>query len=67
MFSIDDLASCRNILDCPSGASSFVVEVKEKYGINVIGCDPLFGDDLKRLFERGEADIEYVTQSITCC
>ena len=52
-------------MDCPSGASSFVAEVKEKYGINAIGCDPLFGDDLKRLFERGEADIEYVTQRVS--
>ena len=65
MFGIDDLTSWRNILDCPSGASSFVAEVKEKYGINAIGCDPLFGDDLKRLFERGEADIEYVTQRVS--
>ena len=29
MFGIDDLTSWRNILDCPSGASSFVAEVRE--------------------------------------
>jgi hypothetical protein len=65
MFGLDDLSYWRNILDCPSGAYSFVTEVKEKYGINAIGCDPLFGDDLKRLFERGEDYIEYVTQRVS--
>jgi hypothetical protein len=47
-------------LDCHSGASSFVTEAKNKYGIRAVGCDPLFGEGLNTLAERGEADIEYV-------
>jgi hypothetical protein len=43
MFGLDDVTSLKKynaILDCPSGASSFVAEAA-KYGINAVGCDPL--------------------------
>jgi len=39
---IDHLKRYKRILDCPSGASSFVAEANNRYGINTVGCDPLF-------------------------
>lgn len=67
MFGIDDLVSLKNynaVLDCPSGASSFVAEAA-RYKINAIGCDPLFGKDAKVLCEQGEKDIEYVIKRVS--
>jgi hypothetical protein len=52
-------------LDCPSDASSFVAEANIKYGINIIGCDPLFDKDPKILEEQGEKDIEYVVERVS--
>ena len=40
-------------------------EAKNKYGIHAVGCDPLVGEELKTLVERGEADIEYVLQRVS--
>jgi hypothetical protein len=67
MFDIDDISAFKDysILDCPSGASSFVAEAKNKYGIHAVGCDPLFGEGLNTLAELGEADIEYVMQRVS--
>jgi hypothetical protein len=67
MFDIDDISAFKDysILDCPSGASSFVAEAKNKYGIHAVGCDPLFGEGLNILAERGKADIEYVMQRVS--
>ena len=67
MFDIDDISAFKDysILDCPSGASSFVAEATNKYGIHAVGCDPLFGEGLNTLAERGEADIEYVMQRVS--
>jgi hypothetical protein len=48
MFGIDDidhLKTYNTILDCPSGTSSFVAESNNNYGINTVGCDPLFDLD----------------------
>lgn len=62
MFRFDDVISLKKydtILDCPSGASSFVVEAT-RCGVNTVGCDPLFDKDAKTLSEQGEKDIEYV-------
>ncbi len=62
MFRIDDIHRLKRynrILDCPSGASSFVAEAN-KYGVNTVGCDPLFDKDSRLLQKQGEQDIEYV-------
>ncbi len=62
MFRFDDVISLKKydtILDCPSGASSFVAEAT-RCGVNTVGCDPLFDKDAKTLSEQGEKDIEYV-------
>jgi hypothetical protein len=67
MFGINDLISLKKydaILDCPSGSSSFVAEASQ-YGINAVGCDPLFGKDVKVLSEQGKKDIEYVVQRVS--
>ncbi|HEX9319135.1 MAG TPA: hypothetical protein VF884_09385, partial [Nitrososphaeraceae archaeon] len=67
MFGINDLISLKKydaILDCPSGASSFVAEATQ-YGINAVGCDPQFGKHAKVLSEQGKKDIEYVVQRVS--
>ncbi len=58
MFGLDILQwkECR-MLDCPSGPSSFVVEARQQ-GIEVFGCDPLYGDDIEQLIMAGKADVE---------
>ena len=67
MFSIDDIDDLKKyrILDCPSGASSFVAEAHNKHGIIIVGCDPLFGKDPKILQEQGDQDIEYVVERVS--
>jgi hypothetical protein len=67
MFHIQDIDHLKKyrILDCPSGASSFAAEAHNKYGINTIGCDPLFDKDPKILEEQGEKDIEYVVERVS--
>jgi hypothetical protein len=62
---INYLKRCNRILDCPSGASSFVAEVNNKYGINTVGCDPLFDKYSKILQKQGEEDIEYVKKRVS--
>ncbi|HJT19786.1 MAG TPA: methyltransferase domain-containing protein [Nitrospira sp.] len=33
-------------------------------GIRAVACDPLYGDDISRLIERGEADIQHVIDRV---
>jgi len=68
MFGIDDIDHLRRfnrILDCPAGASSFVAESNNKYGISTVGCDPLFDKDSRTLLRQGEDDIEYVVKRVS--
>lgn len=60
-----DLPSWRGgtILDCPAGASSFVAE-SHVQGIQAVACDPLYGSEITRLVERGEADIQHVIERV---
>jgi hypothetical protein len=56
MFGINDIASLERyntILDCPSGASSFVAEANTEHGIQAIGCDRLFDKDVETLSKGG--------------
>lgn len=66
MFDLDDLSLLNGykILDCPAGPSSFVAEAN-KQGIHAVGCDPLFGNDLKPLIERAKEDIDLVMKKIS--
>jgi hypothetical protein len=69
MFALDGnkdltrLKGCK-VLDCPSGPSSFVAEAN-KFGIDAIGCDPLYGDDIGALVRQGRQDIELVIKKIS--
>lgn len=65
MFGLDTsmYTQCK-ILDCPAGPSSFVAEAS-KLGINVVGCDPLFGKPLKELIDRAGTDIKLVLSRIS--
>ena len=68
MFHIDDIDHLKRynrILDCPSGASSFVAEANNRYEINAVGCDPLFDKDVRILQKQGEEDIEYVVNRVS--
>lgn len=47
----------KKILDCPSGASSFVAEAG-KMGLSAVGCDPLYGKDIKELLDRAKSDTQ---------
>jgi hypothetical protein len=62
---IDHLKTYNAILDCPSGACSFVAESNNNYGINTIGCDPLFDLDPTILQKQCEEDIEYVVKRVS--
>lgn len=63
--SISRLKAYSRILDCPTGASSFVAESCNTHRINAIGCDPLFGKDSKMLRKLGERDIRYVIHRVS--
>lgn len=67
MFHLNDIKGLKayKILDCPTGASSFVAEACNRYGINAIGCDPLFDEDTKVLQKLGEVDIDYVIEKVS--
>ncbi len=47
------------ILDCPSGASSFVAEAN-LLRAKVTGCDPLYNNSYINLLKKGLEDIQYV-------
>ena len=54
------------ILDCPSGASSFVAEAFNDYDIKkVVGCDILYEDNVKALEKRGMEDIRYTMERMS--
>lgn len=58
MYDLDlSLWKSGKILDCPAGPSSFVAEAN-KLGLSVVGCDPLFTDDLNFITECGNLDLE---------
>ncbi|RUR80812.1 class I SAM-dependent methyltransferase [Chlorogloeopsis fritschii PCC 9212] len=51
------------ILDCPSGAASFVAEANNM-GIHAVACDLLFNLDETVLFDKGKADFEHVVERV---
>ncbi len=56
-----DAASMKNmrVLDCPSGASSFIAEAK-KIGISAQGCDILYRYNVDKLRLQGEKSIKKI-------
>jgi hypothetical protein len=66
-LTIEDLKKYNKIIDCPSGASSFVAEINNITSNSekkVIGCDPLFDESLEYLKRKGEEDIDYVVEKV---
>ncbi len=64
-LTIDDLKKYNKIIDCPSGASSFVAEANTNIqNSTVIGCDPLFDKSLEYLERKGQEDISYVIEKV---
>lgn len=61
-----DAASMKNqnILDCPSGASSFVAEAKAKK-IVAYGCDILYHHNIEILRSQGEKSIEKIYANLS--
>jgi SAM-dependent methyltransferase len=55
------------ILDCPSGASSFVAEASGEHHVGTaVGCDLLYGNNnLKSLEKRGKKDLEYMLERLS--
>jgi hypothetical protein len=54
----------KKILDCPSGAASFVAEAT-KLGIDAVACDLLFNLDEKVLIDKGKADYDHVIERLS--
>jgi len=54
----------RKILDCPSGAASFVAEANQM-GIHAVACDLLFHLDAKVLIDKGKADYDHVVERVS--
>jgi len=57
---LDKWKGC-SILDCPSGAASFVSEATRR-GFRAVACDPQFGESVEILHERGRFDIDHVLE-----
>ena len=52
------------ILDCPSGASSFVAEASDEYNVKkAVGCDLMYDNNLSILEKRGRDDLDYMIDS----
>jgi len=68
MFNLDGY-SFKNleILDCPSGASSFIAEVSAKYEVKkAVGCDLMYDDNNVPVLEsRGKDDLEYMINRLS--
>jgi len=67
MFNLDE-SSLKDleILDCPSGASSFVAEVSAKYKVRkAVGCDLMYDNSLSIIEKRGRDDLEYMIDRLS--
>ena len=58
MFNLDlSKLKGKKILDCPAGPASFIAEATA-LGLDVVGCDPLYTDDLATMNLSGTQDVE---------
>jgi len=67
MFDLD-LSNFRDleILDCPSGASSFVAEASSEYKVKkAVGCDLMYDNSLSVIEKRGRDDLEYMINCLS--
>ena len=61
MFNLDlSELKGKKILDCPAGPASFIAEATA-LGLDVVGCDPLYTDDLATMNQSGTQDVEITT------
>ena len=68
MFNLDECSfKDLEILDCPSGASSFVAEVSSKYEVKkAVGCDLMYEDNNMPILEKkGKDDLEYMVNRLS--
>ena len=64
---LEQLKKYSNIIDCPSGASSFVAELSDSVKdtkIKVVGCDLLYDKSFDYLKRKGQEDISYVMEKV---
>ena len=54
----------RKILDCPSGPASFIAEAYQQ-GFEVVGCDPLYTDNLEQLIQEGKRGISQTVKILS--
>ncbi len=67
MFNLD-LSNFKDleILDCPSGASSFVAEASSEYKVKkAVGCDLMYDNSLSIIEKRGRDDLEYMINCLS--
>ena len=67
MFNLD-LSNFKDlkILDCPSGASSFVAEASGEYKVKkAVGCDLMYDNDPSIIEKRGRDDLEYMIDRLS--
>ena len=67
MFNLD-LSNFRDlkILDCPSGASSFVAEAFSEYKVKkVVGCDLMYDNSSSIIEKKGRDDLEYMVNRLS--
>jgi hypothetical protein len=67
MFNLD-LSNFRDleILDCPSGASSFVAEAFSEYKVKkVVGCDLMYDNSSSFIEKKGRDDLEYMVNRLS--
>lgn len=66
-LSLADLKKYDRIIDCPSGASSFISEANSLFNGSkkkLVGCDPLFDKNLEYLKQKGMEDVSYVIEKV---
>jgi hypothetical protein len=64
-LTLEQLKKYPKIIDCPSGASSFVAEINDYVkNAKVVGCYPLFDKSLDYLKRKGQEDILYVVEKV---
>ncbi|MBE9049618.1 class I SAM-dependent methyltransferase [Nostocales cyanobacterium LEGE 11386] len=58
MFDLDlSIWKDGKVLDCPAGPASFVEEARQR-GLDVVGCDPAYTDELQLIINKGNLDID---------
>jgi len=67
MFNLDlTILKDLDILDCPSGASSFAAEASSEFNVKkVVGCDLMYDNSLSIIEKKGREDLEYMIDRLS--